>query len=77
MAQRNYRCHRSGAITTYLQNKAAYEKTTFRIKENGEGIYLMDGEEIPEKKFRELHPIGLIDFSKHGLIDGRRSFYKD
>lgn len=67
---------RIGAYSQYWENKKMYSATTFRIKEDGSGVYLMDGKEIPEEQFKAMYPIGLIDRSQYGeRLDSRQRIF--
>jgi hypothetical protein len=67
---------RFGAYSEYWENKKMYSATTFRINPNGEGVYLMDGKEIPEEEFKRMFPIGLIDRSQYGKrLDSRQRIF--
>ena len=67
---------RFGAFSQYCENKRMYSCTTFRIKPSGEGVYLMDGKEIPEEEFKAMFPIGLIDRSQYGeRLDSRQRIF--
>ena len=67
---------RFGGYSEYWENKRMHSCTTFRINPNGEGVYLMDGKEIPEEEFKRMFPIGLIDRSQYGeRLDSRQRIF--
>ena len=43
----------------YLKHLYALRYTTY-IRRNGKGFYLVDGKEIPEAEFKELHKLPTV-----------------
>lgn len=58
--------------SNYCQNKATRQSYTYRITCTGEGYYFKGGEQLTEQQMNERFPIGLIDRSAYGHLDGRQ-----
>lgn len=75
----NYELNRknisNGAFAAYVANKGMYSRTTFRIREDGSTCWLLDGNEIDDKDFKNLYPIGLINKTKGTRLDSRQNIF--
>ena len=56
-----------------IENKSIRNNTPFVYKKNGEGFYLVNGEEVPAIIFNVTYPVDLIKSANQ--IDGRTNFY--
>ena len=56
-----------------IENKSLRNNTPFIYKKNGEGVYLVDGKEVPAIIFHLIYPVELIKSANQ--IDGRTNFY--
>lgn len=73
--ERNKRNTITGAFSQYVANKLMYATTTFRIKPDGSTCWLLDGNEIEDKDFRNTYPIGLINKCKGDRLDSRQNIF--
>ena len=73
--ERNRRNTSTGAFIQYVANKDMYQRTTFRIREDCTTCWLLDGEEIDDKEFRNLYPIGLINKVAGTRLDSRQNWF--
>jgi len=65
----------NGSFAKYVERKAMYHRTTFRIREDGSTVYLFKGQELSPNEFKALFPIGLINRSRHPRLDSRQNIY--
>lgn len=69
-------------LQTYLLHSEVRRNTTFRILPTGEGVYVVDGREVPIKEFEAAYPIPIRvrPDKKTGQpvnVDGTKSFLFD
>lgn len=64
-----------GAICEYVKNKKMRSKFTFTIEPTGESYYNIGGDKVSAKDFDAMFPLGLIDTTRNGHLDGRTNFY--
>ena len=73
--ERNRRNTSTGAFIQYAANKDMYQRTTFRIREDGSTCWLLHGIEIEDKDFKATYPIGLINKCKGERLDSRQNIF--